>query len=293
MTTVGFVGLGIIGSALSANLIDDGVAVVGFDVDESLGAALARRGGRRARDVGEVAVAADVVMVAVASTGVLPVVASEIAASGRTDLAVVDLGTLPLAEKLAARDILAAAGIPLLDCTISGTGAQAVARDLVFMASGDAATVAEVTPLLMTLGREVHDVGEFGNGIRMKLVANHLVAAHTAAAAEALLLAERAGLDLAQVLEVVGAGAGTSRMFEVRGPMIAGRSYGTDVTARVSLFRKDLRLITEFADAVGAVTPLLDTTRSLYEAAAEQGLSDQDAAAVHAVLERLPVPGAS
>lgn len=293
MTTVGFVGLGIIGSALSANLIDDGVAVVGFDVDESLGAALARRGGRRARDVGEVAVAADVVMVAVASTGVLPVVASEIAASGRTDLAVVDLGTLPLAEKLAARDILAAAGIPLLDCTISGTGAQAVARDLVFMASGDAATVAEVTPLLMTLGRAVHDVGEFGNGIRMKLVANHLVAAHTAAAAEALLLAERAGLDLAQVLEVVGAGAGTSRMFEVRGPMIAGRSYGTDVTARVSLFRKDLRLITEFADAVGAVTPLLDTTRSLYEAAAEQGLSDQDAAAVHAVLERLPVPGAS
>ena len=286
MTTTGFVGLGIIGGALSTSLLAAGHQVVGFDVDERRVAEHVGRGGASAAGISEVGERCDVVFIAVASTGLLPAIASDLAACRRPELVVVDIGTLPLAEKLRAHATLADVGTVLLDCTISGTGAQARAKDLVFMASGDTGTIARLRPLLLDMGRVVYDVGPFGNGIRMKLIANHLVAVHNVAAAEALLLAERAGLDLAQVLEVVGSGAGTSRMFEVRGPMIAERSY-SEPTAKVSMFLKDITLIAELAADVGAPTPLFDVAARLYEATMAAGLGDHDAAAVHAVLEEL------
>ena len=281
----GFIGLGIIGTALSTNLLADGYEVIGFDVDPARIAEHVDRGGRPARDVAGVAADADVIFVAVATTNVLAGVAGELAAAPRNDDAVVvDLGTLPLAEKVEARDILGAADVTLLDCTISGTGAQAAARDLVFMASGDPDTIERIQPLLAELGREVYDVGAFGNGIKMKFIANHLVAVHNTAAAEALVLAERSGLDLDQVLDVIGSGAGSSRMFEVRGPMIAHRAY-QDPTARVSLFAKDIALIAQHAGDVDSPTPLFDVTAQLYRAAVDGGLGDYDAAAVVEAIE--------
>jgi L-threonate 2-dehydrogenase len=120
----------------------------------------------------------------------------------------------------------------------------------------------------------------------MKLVANLLVAVHTAAAAEALLLAERSGLDPASVLEAVGDGAGSSRMLQVRGPLIEQRRY-EPATARVSIFEKDMTAIRALAADVSAPTPLLDTVAPLYSEASRQGRADHDAASVFEVISTM------
>ncbi len=159
---------------------------------------------------------------------------------------VIETSTLPLADKRQARDALARRGIVLLDCPLSGTGGQALTKDVVAYLSGAAEAKARALPVLAAMTRGVHDVGEFGNGSAVKFIANLLVAIHNVAAAEALVLAERAGLDLSAVLTAVADGAGSSDMFEVRGPaMAAGDCSGLGVTTTV--FDKDLQIIAGFA----------------------------------------------
>jgi putative dehydrogenase len=120
----------------------------------------------------------------------------------------------------------------------------------------------------------------------MKFVANLLVAVHNVAAAEAFVLARKAGLDLQTMYDVIGSGAGTSRMFELRGPMMAaGRYDQPGITGR--LFQKDLGIIADFARSLDCPTPLFSTATQLYADALTLGLGDQEAAAVHAALTHL------
>ena len=171
----------------------------------------------------------------------------------------------------------------LLDCPLSGSGGQAQSKDVVAYLSGPAGAKARAEPVLHAMTRGVHDVGAFGNGSAVKFIANLLVTVHNAAAAEALVLAERAGLDLAAVLAAVSDGAGTSRMFEVRGPAMAAADY-SGPGMRTSAFGKDLEIIAGFARDVTSPTPLFAVASAFYTAALAQGRGDQDAACVHAVL---------
>jgi L-threonate 2-dehydrogenase len=148
-----------------------------------------------------------------------------LAARAALGLTVIETSTLAPEDKEAERQFLAGHQAWLLDCPVSGTGSQARDKDLVAYLSGDEAAKARALPVLAAMTREIYDVGDFGNGRKLKLVANLLVAVHNVAGAEALVLAERAGLDLATVLATVGDGAGTSRMFEVRGPAMAAQDY--------------------------------------------------------------------
>jgi L-threonate 2-dehydrogenase len=199
---------------------------------------------------------------------------------------VIETSTLPVADKRQARDALAGRGIVLLDCPLSGTGGQALAKDVVAYLSGPEVAKARALPVLRAMTRGVHDVGGFGNGSAVKFIANLLVAIHNVAAAEALVLAERAGLDLAAVLTAVADGAGSSDMFEVRGPAMAAAEYsGPGVTTTV--FAKDLEIIAGFAKDTGTPTPLFALASSFYAAALAQGHAGDDTACVHAVLRGL------
>jgi 3-hydroxyisobutyrate dehydrogenase-like beta-hydroxyacid dehydrogenase len=141
-------------------------------------------------------------------------------------------------------------------------------------------------PLFGDFAREAHDLGAFGNGTRMKLVANLLVAIHNVASAEAFVLGIKAGLDPTKILELVKSGAGNSRVFELRGPMMAAGRYD-DATMKLSVWQKDMAIIREFAAALKSPTPLFDATTPVYDAALADGLGAQDTAAVCAVLERM------
>jgi len=162
--------------------------------------------------------------------------------------------------------------------------AQAAVRDLVVYASGDKAAIARCASLFADFAKQSADLGDYGNGSRMKFVANHLVAIHNVAAAEAMLLAERAGLDLNQVIEMIAPGAGGSRMFQMRAPMMASRSY-EPATMRISTWKKDMAIIAEFASELGCETPLFTMTQPVYTEAMAMGLGNQDTAAVFEVLK--------
>jgi 3-hydroxyisobutyrate dehydrogenase-like beta-hydroxyacid dehydrogenase len=212
-------------------------------------------------------------------------VATQIAGCGQPPRIVIELSTFTIADKLRFKDILEPAGHSALDCPLSGTGAQAVVRDLVVYASGDSAAIERCSGLFADYAKQSADLGDYGNGSRMKFVANHLVAIHNVASAEAMLLAERAGLDLKQVIEMVAPGAGGSRMFQMRAPMMASRHY-EPATMRISTWKKDMAIIAEFADDVGCSTPLFTSTQAVYTEAMAMGLGDQDTAAVFEVLKK-------
>lgn len=294
MTTVGVVGLGIMGSAMAAHLLDDGFDVVGHDLRDDRRAALVDRGGRLAGSSGAVAAASDVVLTSLNHPqALLDVVLSEdgIAARAPAGLVVADTSTLPLDVKEAARHHLEGAGATLLDCTLSGTGAQAEERDLAVYGSGDPTAFEQVRPVFESVARVVHHLGPFGNGSRMKFVANHLVAIHNLATAEALLLGMQAGLDPATLVEVIAQGAGTSRIFELRGPLMVDERFRPP-TASLETFAKDVAIIGDFAAEVGAPVPVFSSTLPFYDAAIAQDRGGDDAAALIAVLRTL-VEGAS
>ena len=283
--TVGIVGLGIMGSAIARNLVERAWRVIGFDIDPAKNADLAQAGVTIVDSVAAVVGGAPIIMTSLPTPAAVAKVAEEIARSGQQPRIVVELSTLSLADKLRFEAILQKAGHIALDCPLSGTGAQAKVRDLVVYASGDSEAIKRCMSLFADFAKQSADLGRYGNGSRMKFVANHLVAINNVATAEAMLLAERAGLDPKMVVDMVGPGAGGSRMFQMRAPMMVERVY-EPATMRVSTWKKDMAIIAEFADDVGCDTPLFSLTQPVYTEAIAMGLGDQDTASVFEVLKR-------
>lgn len=287
METIGVIGLGAMGSAMAANLLEAGFTVVGYDIAGERVAEHAARGGLVAGAAREVGERAGLVITSLPSAAALHQVAAEL--HPVAPAIVMETSTLSLADKERARDLLAARGATLLDTPLSGTSAQARERDVVVLASGEPDAVRRAAPVFEGFARAWHDLGPFGAGTKLKLVANLLVTIHNVAAAEALLLARRAGLDPAVALRVLTDGAGTSRMLEVRGKHMVTGEY-EPAAMRVALYQKDIDLITELARTYRSPTPLLAASAQLYLAALAQGRGDQDTACVMAVLEQLTDP---
>jgi len=283
---VGVIGLGNMGSAMAANLVKTGFDVVGTDLVAEYRAELIDAGGNAAADAGEVGKSCRHIILSLPSDGALQAVCADLAVSCSEGAIVLETSTLPVAGKQKARGLLADHGVVLLDAPLSGTGAQARNADLVVFASGDAAAIREVAPIMAGFSRAHYDLGEFGNGMKMKLVANQLVAIHNVAAAEAILLGVRSGLDAATLVEVIGDGAGSSRMFQIRGPAMVDRTWD-EATITNRVFQKDLRLIGEALVGAGCPAPLFSATLPVYTAAMASGHAEHDPAAVYEVLERM------
>ena len=288
-TVVGVVGLGIMGSAISANLLDAGIAVVGYDVVAEKLDALSARGGRAASSARDVAEQAPIVLLSLPSVAALDAtIGAEdgLIASRRRGLIVIETSTLPIADKQRGHDALGEAGMILLDCPLSGTGAQAASRDVAVYGSGDKAAYEACVPVFEGFARAHYYLGGFASGSRMKFVANLLVAIHNVAAAEAFVLGMKAGLDAETIYRVIADGAGSSRMFEVRGPMMVAGDYD-DATMKLEVWQKDMRIIGDFAKALDCPTPMFAASARWYAEAMAQGRATQDTAAVCAVLEDL------
>jgi L-threonate 2-dehydrogenase len=283
--TVGIVGLGIMGGAIARNLIDREWRVIGFDIDAARRSELALAGVTIAEDVGQLAGEVPIIMTSLPDPVAVEDVAQAIASSRQTRRIVIELSTLSIADKVRFEAVLKKAGHIALDCPLSGTGAQAKVRDLVVYASGDSNAIAQCMNLFSDFAKQSADLGTFGNGSRMKFIANHLVAIHNVATAEAMILAQRAGLDPKIVVDVVGPGAGGSRMFQMRAPMMVEGTY-EPATMKVATWQKDMAIIAEFAEGLGCATPLFTLTRPVYAEAMAMGLGNHDTAAVFEVLKK-------
>lgn len=283
--SVGVIGLGIMGSSVARHLAAAGRQVIGFDTDGARRDAVAESQIRIANSAGEVTTDADLLLTSLPSDNALTITVDAILdARPRRDQVLVELSTLSLPCKVRAFDRLAAAGVAMLDTPISGTGAQAAAGDIVLYVSGDKHVAERCEPTFADFSRRAIYLGAFGSGTRMKFVANLLVAIHNVAAAEALSLGLRCGLDPTTLCDVLGAGAGQSRILEVRGPMMVRDAY-RPATMKLDVWQKDMRLIEDFARQIGAATPLFDATAPLYRAAIASGYGEEDTAAVRLVLD--------
>jgi len=212
--------------------------------------------------------------------------ARKIAAAKLPSKVLVEMSTFAIADKEKAARILRKGGHVTLDTPVSGTGSQAAERDLVFYASGERRIIKRLRPMFEAFGRHVYDVGAFGNGSKMKYVANLLVAINNVASAEAMVLGMKAGLPPHLIYDLIKAGAGNSRVFELRAPMMVKGRY-KDVTMKIDVWDKDMRVIGDYARKIKVPTPMFNASKPIYVKAQKSGLGAQDTAAVCAVLEKM------
>jgi 3-hydroxyisobutyrate dehydrogenase-like beta-hydroxyacid dehydrogenase len=286
--TIGLVGVGLLGTAVARRLLKAGHRVVGFDPAPDRVRALLTMGGEAATSARAVALASDAVCTLLPS---LPTVEAAVlgpdgvAAAGKPGQVVIQMSTISpaLSVRLAAES--RARGLDFLDCPVSGASGQVARGEGMLFVGGERRVFERWRPLLeAVLPRAVY-VGPAGQAMVLKLVANLLVALHSAAAAEALHLARQAGLDPAVALEVLTGSAAGSRMLEVRGPLMVRGEYPAQM--KLDIFMKDLHLIQAAAAAAGAALPLTDTAERLFAAAAEAGHGDEDLAVVLTALAAL------
>lgn len=286
---VGQVGLGIMGGAFSKHLRAAGFEVCGYDPDPKRSAALERMGGSPESKLGAVTARATILITSLPSVAAIESAFfgdAGIVASAAAGTIVIETSTLPLGLKLDLRDRCLARGITVLDCPISGTGAQAAAKDISVYASGPEEAFTKCRSVFDGYARSTHYCGEFGNGSRLKFIANLLVTIHNLSTAEAIVLGRRSGLDLDLLYQVIRDGAGTSRMFEVRAPLMIERDYA-EATMKIDVYQKDIDIIAGYASGLHCPTPLFDASKAFYTAAYAQGHAKDDTASICAVLESM------
>lgn len=286
---VGVIGVGIMGGAMARNLLKDGFRVIAYDVSPAALEAIVNAGGEAAGSPREVAEQARIMITSLPSTAALQAAVAGndgiMTASGEGQI-IIECSTLPLESKVQAYEALHERGKVLLDCPVSGTGAQAARKDLLVFASGEEDAYKQCGAVFAGMSRAQKYLGAFGNGSRMKFVANHLVTIHNVAAAEAMVLGIKAGLDPQMIYDVISDSAGSSRMFQVRGPMMVKGRYD-QVTATNATHLKDISVIGQFAIDLAFPMPLFNLACQYYHAAVAQGRGQQDTGAVCAVVESL------
>ena len=287
--TVGVIGLGIMGSAITSNLLAAGFNVFGRDVLAEPIENLTSQGGIGVSSAREILEKTSTIITSLPSVEALEEVVwgkHGLLTATNSSAVIAECSTLPIESKIRARKALKKVGMDMLDSPLSGTGAQAIHKDLAVYASGKRNNIDQCREVFDGFARSVHNVGDFGNGSKMKFVANLLVSIHNASAAEAFVVGMKAGLSPEDIYEVISSGAGTSRMFEVRGPMMVENNYD-DATMKIEVWQKDLSIISDFIRELDCPVPLFSTSVQLYAAAAAQGRGDQDTGAVCAIFEEL------
>jgi 3-hydroxyisobutyrate dehydrogenase len=274
---VGFVGLGAMGAPMARNLLAAGFEVACYDVRDAACDALAANGGKRPATAAAAAEGADflVLMVIDANQADAVLFSPEMEQTLSADTIVIAMLTQPQQRVKMQADRLAARGVRLLDAPVSGGTAGARAATLTIMSSGPHEAHERALPLFNAMGGNVYWLGEqHGIGSAAKTINQHLAGVHLAAAAEALAFAERAGLPLPLIHDLVSHSAGNSWMWGDRGPRMLHPD--PEVTSAVDIFVKDMDIVIGSGSAVGAVLPLAEEASRMFRAASRQGHGKAD-----------------
>jgi len=282
---VGLIGLGRIGGQLALNLLASGLDVLGFDI--AARPAFVAAGGRLLRSPAQVADGAAIILHSLPDVAALDQVIDDAGGLvGRCgpQHVIADLSTYPLADKLRARDRLAARGTCLLDCQITGSPEMLVERRGVIFASGDRAAAERCRPIFAAAVARQFFVGAFGAATRLKTANNLLVALNTAAAAEALALAVASGIDPQVAIDVMGQGAAQSQMFSQRAPLMAERRYDGR-SSQLSSFIIYLDLIDAALAESSLDAPLAKAAVARYRQAIAMGFGACDMACIYELID--------
>ncbi len=289
------VGLGIMGGAMAEALCTAGYKVVGYDPSAAARARLKKAGGSALASVTAVAKSADVVITSLAKAKALEDVVAQITlelkqrkrGAKQAPLVVIETSTLTLADKTGAQKALARAGAQTLDCPISGTAVRMKSGGWTIFASGQQAAFKRVNPILQVFTQNVQYVGAYGNGTKMKFIANHLVAIYNVAVGETMTFARKMKLDPQKVWDLFSSSPVLGNgVFKLRGKLMVEQNY-LPATMKVEVWQKDMQVIGDMAKSVDCPLPLFTTCAPLYTTAMAQGLSQQDTASVCEVLGRM------
>lgn len=277
---VGIIGLGSIGLPLAVNMMGKGLDVHGYR--RSAMTEFAAAGGAPAASPKAMAESCDVIVT------VLPDLAAVeeaiagpngILASGRNGVTIIDLSTLPMSGKEALAQKVSAAGCTLMDCPISGVPQMIRDRAGILFVSGPKETFEQHKDVFDGLTDKVFYLGKFGDGTKMKFIANTLVSIHILAAAEALALGVKAGLDRDLMVKVLTPSAAGSLQFQVRAPLMMQKKY-EPVLAATSILSHDVPMFRQFADELGCAVPLLRVAEDYYHRALDTEWAEKDVASI-------------
>lgn len=288
-TTVGLVGLGLMGAAMTERWLAAGATVQGYDVDPDRCVEHTARGGRVADSAATVAYAVDVVVLSLPDSTVGRSVClgpGGVAEGAHAGLVVVDTTTgrpadaVELAAELGRRDVR------YVDASLSGSSDMVRQGDILAMLGGEPADVERVRRVLEPIARASHHVGAAGAGMRTKLVVNLVLGAHRLALAEGLVLAEKAGMDLSMVLDVLRESAAYSRAMDIFGERMVAADHHPP-NSRLRQYHKDVRLMLEQGQEVEAPLFVTSLVAQVLQAGVAGGLGDADNSAIVEVLRRL------
>lgn len=287
LTHIGFIGIGNIGLPMTQVLLQAGFKVTGFSLTnlDKFEAA----GGRAAASAADVARACQVILQCLPTASAL-----ESAVYGPAGLlstirpggVVIELSSYALQDKARLRDALAAKDAALLDCELTArrAGKTVLAREEVIFVGGDHDLAQRLKPIFDALTPHNRYMGGFGATLKVKIVNNLLVGVNAMAAAEALALGARAGLDPATLAELLPMGAGASASLENYGLAMAERRYADIIAGELGTFNKYFALIDDLAKSCGAPTPLADVARARFQRAINEGHAAHDLQALFDVM---------
>lgn len=291
MTTVAFIGLGAMGSRMAANLRQAGFGLRVFNRNRARTQALAELGAEVAESPAAAVRGAEFAVSIVSddeATREVMLGADGVVGAAAKGCVIIDSSTNTPAM---AREVARAAaqrGCAYLDAPVSGSLKQAQGRELVFMVGGPLAAFDKAQPLFAAMGRMAKRAGDSGAGATIKLINNMLSGTMTAAVAEAVQVAEAAGIGSEAALEILSEGAAASRLLKSKMPMMFTRDFKPQF--QLALMEKDLRYFVGMAQQLDRPTPIAALVRSQFQAARRASLGGLDACAVflHAAGEKPP-----
>lgn len=287
---IAFIGLGVMGKPMAINLAHAGYAVRGFDVNTAAVEAVTKEGVAAAISAEDAARDADVLITMVVNDAQMRSVLFEPGNAARAlneDATVISMSTMSRATVLDVAKTLAERGVHYLDAPVSGGEVGAQQATLSVMVGGPNDIFEEMLPVLRAMGKNAYHVGESpGDGQAMKMINQLLVCVHNAVTAEALVFADRLGLDAKMVFEIISNSAGNSWMFQNRGARMLSREF-TPPKSALAILVKDLGFVVDAADAMAFPLPLGSAAHQLYKAAAAQGWTQFDDSILIRLMERL------
>ncbi len=286
MKTIGSIGLGAMGGSYAKFLMEDNYSVYGVDPDTQNAEIFISLGGILLNNISELVDKSDVIILSLPTVPIFKEVINEIELNGKSNepKILIDMNTISLDDKIETKNNLDKLNINMVDAPVSGTGAQAKVKDIVVMSSGDKIIIDECEDIFKSFSKQNIYVGEFGNGIKFKILANLLVTVHNTVTAEALLLGQKAGLEEKMIYEVLNAGAATSVMLDKRMPLMIDKNY-EPATASMRIFLKDIDVITDYLKSNNLISPTFEAAANLYNQSKENIPITYDTAAIYEQLK--------
>jgi 2-hydroxy-3-oxopropionate reductase len=286
---VGFIGLGIMGKPMAMNLLDAGYPLTVHSRSAGPVDEVVARGATRASGAAEVAAASDVTITMLPDTSDVELVLT--GAGGVLDGAsagalVIDMSSIDPAPTRAMAEAFAKRDVAMVDAPVSGGERGAIDGTLSIMIGGEPDAVARAMPIFEVLGKTIVHVGPSGAGQVTKACNQLVVAATIEAVAEALLLAERSGVDPGKVREALLGGFAGSKILEVHGQRMLDRAF--DPGFRIRLHRKDARIVEDAAHATGTPIPSFAVVAEQLQRALDDGDGELDHSGLYVELERMP-----